>query len=735
MLESGQIIIDILRDIKGHGSFFTSHAAPFVFPGLEIEGLGELSYPINELQAKALIQKAEKAPFGKGSETVFDDSVRKAREIDADKLSFRGKEWKQFLQSALQTIKPQLGIEDYEIEARLYKMLLYEKGDFFLSHKDTEKEKGMFGTLLIGLPSKHTGGELIIRFDGEEEVVSFSGPASNNQIPFTAFYADCEHEVKPLTSGYRVCLVYNLVQLKTNRSIQPEPLKNHIAKLAGIFSEQISQKQFSPGVVLLGHQYTPENFSKDNLKLDDRIKAEVLLRAADQAGYYAKMCLVTSFVGGTPAYEGGYDWDFEPDEYSEMDEVFDRWIKIEHWLDNGIPPLRSLRVEENDLLASFKVNDDEPVVRDFEGYMGNYGPELSYWYHYGAVVFWPKNHHGELLLNQGVDNQLEWIAWYNLNRKRLTEDELNLCESIINLGLSDGGSFRYKPINYDPVIEWLIGYEDEACFEKAGYQFLQEHFTEITPEQWVELFDAYPAAHFDNIFNRVCREVNVDMIAHILSVLVALPDTPEAHEVIQTQMQQVPAILLKVSRSLEKNQKPVTSRMLKDLITLEHRLPQSQEWVDVIATVLTNYEDRVYVNKTLSETLIDFQNNTALATVLLSFCRENLQSRLSNKPQPPADWSRPVPDKPNEKRYWDILEDFLKSPNQQVFEYKKIQHERKELENVIRHTAIDLKTETIKKGSPHTLRITKTQATYQMQLKAWNEDKMLLKKVIRKIGA
>jgi hypothetical protein len=26
----------------------------------------------------------------------------------------------------------------------------------------------------------------------------------------TAFFADCEHEVKPVRSGYRCCLVYNL---------------------------------------------------------------------------------------------------------------------------------------------------------------------------------------------------------------------------------------------------------------------------------------------------------------------------------------------------------------------------------------------------------------------------------------------------------------------------------------------------------------------------------------------
>jgi hypothetical protein len=46
-----------------------------------------------------------------------------------------------------------------------------------------------------------------------------------------------------------------------------------------------------------------------------------------------------------------------------------------------------------------------------------------------------------------------------------------------------------------------------------------------------------------------------------------------------------------------------------------------------------------------------------------------------------------------------------------------------------------LATETIKKGSPYTLRIVKTQAAYQRQLKQWNEDAALLKKVMLKIEA
>ncbi len=85
-------------------------------------------------------------------------------------------------------------------------------------------------------------------------------------------------------------------------------------------------------------------------------------------------------------------------------------------------------------------------------------------------------------------------------------------------------------------------------------------------------------------------------------------------------------------------------------------------------------------------------------------------------------------------KQWAILADFLQSPNENIFDFRRNQHERNELEHAINNVTIDLKMETIKKGSPHVLRITKTQASYQRQMKHWNEDVALLEKVNGEIG-
>lgn len=57
------------------------------------------------------------------------------------------------------------------------------------------------------VPSAHTGGELIVKHGGE----SVTYRTSKQDLSFVAFYADCRHEVKPVTSGYRVTLTFNLL--------------------------------------------------------------------------------------------------------------------------------------------------------------------------------------------------------------------------------------------------------------------------------------------------------------------------------------------------------------------------------------------------------------------------------------------------------------------------------------------------------------------------------------------
>lgn len=727
MSDFNKNILACLTNIKGSGSFVSYSHAAFVFPGLEVENVGELSYPINEPQAKALINQAQKAPFGKGSQTIYDNSVRSAWEIDADKLKFSGNRWTAFLNDVLDTVKTDLGIENDHVAAHLYKMLIYEKGDFFLSHKDSEKEKGMFGTLIIALPSKHTGGELEVRFDGKEESIRFDNCSDNFEIPFAAFYADCDHEVKPLTDGYRVCLVYNLVQVKSGENLRIESLEKHVAKVSELLKVEEMNDNIDPKIILLEHQYTPGNFSVESLKLHDRIRAEVLVRGARQAGYYAKMCLVTSYIAGTPAWD---EYGSNEDEDAIMEDVYDESLSIDHWLDEGVPPLRDVEFEEKDLLATFELNDGDPIIKEAEGYMGNYGPDLMHWYHYGAVMLWSVKTHETLLLEQNPANQLEWIAYYNESRSQLTKDELSICEEILSGSLESMN--RATTPNYNVIVDWMIGCNNETCFDEIGNRLLTIHFLKIDSDHWAKLADFYPVRYLEDLFQHIAQQDSQPTITHLLSILNALSVKESCFSLIANQMKEIPACFSKLNSTLKKEKPLITPQTLRDLLSIESRFPQTKEWVGSMTSLMTEVKDRNYINTTLTGELIAVNSYSELAYQLMRSCRNNLQQRVNNKPEPPSDWSRPVPDTLIKDPTCGFLVAFLQSPDQHVYDYRQKQDKRMALENIIQYVDIDLSTETIRKGSPHVLRLTKTTASYNRQLKQWHEDVNLLEKVILK---
>jgi len=83
-----------------------------------------------------------------------------------------------------------------------------EEGGFFAKHQDAEKADGMFATLIIQLPSLHTGGTLIISHAGEEQCFPLgAGKDAPHGCHFVAHCADCEHEIMLIESGHRLALI------------------------------------------------------------------------------------------------------------------------------------------------------------------------------------------------------------------------------------------------------------------------------------------------------------------------------------------------------------------------------------------------------------------------------------------------------------------------------------------------------------------------------------------------
>jgi hypothetical protein len=100
-------------------------------------------------------------------------------------------------------------VQGQPVRAHTYKILLYEKGGHLDFHTDTEKQEGMFGTLIVQLPCHFTGGAYVVRNNGRTDRYDMSANCADD-VRWVAHFADSEHCLEKVTDGHRLAIVYSL---------------------------------------------------------------------------------------------------------------------------------------------------------------------------------------------------------------------------------------------------------------------------------------------------------------------------------------------------------------------------------------------------------------------------------------------------------------------------------------------------------------------------------------------
>lgn len=166
---------DALDSIQSSGMFAAFEQLDgFVDPEIFVPGIGSIQLPLQEPTARSLIQTCHQAPFGKGEHTIYDTSVRNTWELDANQFELRNPAWAKYIKKITRSALKELGFDEddmFGVRAELYKLLLYEKGAMFKPHKDSEKTPGMFGTLVVCLPSPHEGGWVKLQHAEETKLI------------------------------------------------------------------------------------------------------------------------------------------------------------------------------------------------------------------------------------------------------------------------------------------------------------------------------------------------------------------------------------------------------------------------------------------------------------------------------------------------------------------------------------------------------------------------------------
>ncbi|KAI9103050.1 hypothetical protein DFS34DRAFT_646430 [Phlyctochytrium arcticum] len=277
-------LCDSLGSFQAPGTFAAfktipqSSIAPFL-----VRDVGIIPFPLTEVYARKLIDKARLAPFGKGEETVVDTSIRNTWELDASRFDFLGNEkWVKIINAASTWVAKELGITG-PLKVEPYKMLIYEPGALFKPHTDTEKIPGMFGTLVIALPSGHTGGDLFVKHPGEGKIFT----TSTIQPCMLSWYSEVSHEFLPVTSGYRWVITFNLATSVAvpRPSFDLPPGYDDIQKALRKWidfrkSDEWDGTLYSPFYIL--DSYKETSISLNTLKGIDRLRMQALKRACEE---------------------------------------------------------------------------------------------------------------------------------------------------------------------------------------------------------------------------------------------------------------------------------------------------------------------------------------------------------------------------------------------------------------------------------------------------------------------
>ena len=481
-------IVDILRNVDCPGSFAVGGACEngvLLMPGLVVDGVGTIGLPLSGIQAIELSKRCEDAPFGRGSVTVVDKSVRNTFQLSPKNFKISNPSWAKDVENLTKKVCDGLGVISMKVQAQLYKLLLYEEGSFFAPHRDSEKVDGMFGTLVIVLPSQFAGGELIVNHKGEVKTFDQSS-LSSFKTQYAAFYSDCKHEFTRVTSGHRLCLVYNLVKMESCRSLpKPKNIRAHVNRLKAAARKWEEEYDGNKIFINTSHKYTPAGIKNGSgsmkYKGGDSHLVELLESAIAEGApidYDHGTFSLTEEGYGEEDYDDYRGWRGGYGRSYTWGDTTDRnlTLTLSTW------GLVEITDEEDDLLQEEEYFND-PEDETFEP-TGNEGVNASRQYaDVEAIVIWPRSQRWKVVTNNDTSKMCACI--YKACEEGFPVSEpkhecIRKAEELIP---------RVKEKDMATLMKCIIKIGDDSLGKKLLFMYAEHRPLNIAKELLREFFD------------------------------------------------------------------------------------------------------------------------------------------------------------------------------------------------------------------------------------------------------
>lgn len=745
----------LLASVDRPGDFCAGGRSFAPMPVLAVDGVGTLSFPVPDTQVEALIAAAERAPYGKGAETLVDATIRDCRQIDASCFRLGGRAWTETFATIMDAVTDGLGCPDGSLEAVPYKLLVYEPGGFFAAHRDTEKADGMVATLTVSLPaaSAGSGGGLLVRH-GEREIremhvdMAVSEPS---ELAWAAFYADCLHETEPVREGFRLSLVFNLC-LRPDAADTPRQAPDHSGPMESIARELAAWRDAAERpaklVWVLEHDYSEAGLSFAALKNADAAVGGVLREAAARAGFELFAAILHVEETGSPDeafYQGYDDWSRYGDgsDHIEMDEVFDGCRWLEGWADQqgGQPAFGSLPLRDGELLPEGALDDAAPDSQWVNEATGNEGVTVERAWRRAAFAMWPRRDTPVVLAGGSIDAAVEWVT------RQCAEGDVQLSDHVGLLidvwagaqGLEQDGSARAR------FCRLLAGIGDAPL----ALRFLRE-----------VVLPRYDGAENDDL-PAVLGLLALDMAGDWLAALVeaAFARRPDEIAALLLSAGETPgpgwgqplkvgvrAALVALPKALfapsawppdewrrERRREPIGAAGIRDLLIAAWHCGLEREMETAMDLAVHSVPDLAELKLPAALEALHGQDglsDSAAYRSLWSQATDALLGRSARPPEPPRDWVIAAP-VPCDCEICTELKAFCRAPAAQVLRFPLRKELRRHLHRQIDTYGLDMFHETERRGSPFTLVCTKNRASYRRRLDEYAGDVARMEALIR----
>ena len=756
-------LADLIGSVTRPGDYCTHGRLFAPMPRVEAGEAGALSFPVLPVQVQALVAEAERAPYGRGPETILDRSVRDCWQIDASRVAVSGGAWSETFADILRRTAAGLGYPAEAVSASLYKLLLYELGGFFAPHRDTEKADGMVGTLVLSLPVAGAGGELVVRHRDRETVIDMT-TAEPSELVHAAFYADCEHEIRPVTEGHRVCLVYNLTV--ADRGI-PLDAPDHAAEVEAIAAElraRCRDPETSGKVVwVLEHDYSEAGLAFGALKNADDAVGRVLAAAAERAGCSLHAAIVHVQEVGAAQFNGdGYD-DLDDENYYEMLEVDDVDCRLDDWvgMDGAAVDFGELPLLAGELMPEGCLDEAEPDTQRLMEASGNAGVDIERLYRHAALVAWPRDDAPRVLAPAGAGALAALLGAERAQAGTTGRGALpELAARVVDAWPSPPS---WRPVG-DGDDSWWRHVADALTHlcgignADATRRFLQDvvvpHYGGRLNDAIAALAVAAGAGESRGLLRDLVRanlsgqaEGIVDLVWQLRRHLdeggdAAWEDT--LRETVVTLCEAMPSVSPRrgaedeeaafrgtwhgIRPPRKREPKRLSAAALRKFFELVWRFDLERE-AGAATAFFIGHPELVLPDRTVPGLLEalraargDRVGGSAAVAALWRHGAEYLLGRSEFPPEPPTDWVIPVKRRPCTCEYCTRLWEFCADPVAEVREFAVRGDLRQHLRESIAAAEVDIEYSTRREGRPYKLVCTKTRATWRNRQRQYQED-------------